>query len=330
MEDNRKYYNYLDVAKGIAIIAVVLGHCFPTNIYNGDGFSEQVANSIYDFIYLWHMPTFFFISGFLWQHNWLEKNYKKLKDKAFRLLVPYLSFSFLYIPLRLFFSSMANSTYTGFWKILIGVSPNGGVWYLYLLFLFFCFSSIFIRSENILVVSIIIGLITNTIINCNLITIDYSVLRYFFKFYVFFALGILFKSRYEILWFKRVIVLMIAAFIIIYIISRYFDFYYFDWLLSFLGIAIVLSISSSFKNRFLQKIGLRSMDIYLLHGPLLILLRLLPFGSMPKLLFSLLIGVMALALSYYIGLILHKSKFLSIILFGEKKGRLSFEENIDI
>lgn len=45
-------YSSLDIAKGLGIILVVLGHIIPENIW---------ARSI---IYSFHMPLFFLISGF--------------------------------------------------------------------------------------------------------------------------------------------------------------------------------------------------------------------------------------------------------------------------
>lgn len=45
--------NYIDIAKGIGIILVILGH-------------SGVNSEIKDFIYGFHMPLFFVISGYLY------------------------------------------------------------------------------------------------------------------------------------------------------------------------------------------------------------------------------------------------------------------------
>lgn len=50
--DNNKRLDYLDVAKGIGILLVILGHCQLGRIGR--------AHSL---IYSFHMPLFFFISG---------------------------------------------------------------------------------------------------------------------------------------------------------------------------------------------------------------------------------------------------------------------------
>ncbi|MCV9884479.1 acyltransferase family protein [Metabacillus halosaccharovorans] len=65
-----KRINWLDTAKGIGIILVVLGHSVP-----------QIAN----YIYWFHMPLFFFISGFF--HKQKEDFVSK---RVFTLMIPYM------------------------------------------------------------------------------------------------------------------------------------------------------------------------------------------------------------------------------------------------
>ena len=53
----------IDVLKGFGILLVILGHCmpdFPINILE-DKFSAELQR----FIYTFHMPMFFFCSGFV-------------------------------------------------------------------------------------------------------------------------------------------------------------------------------------------------------------------------------------------------------------------------
>jgi fucose 4-O-acetylase-like acetyltransferase len=135
----------LDVAKGIAILLVVLGHSFPSNIYNGESMVDIVAATIYNFVYSFHMPVFFCISGYLFFNAWNTHRKGTIKKKALRLLVPYLTFSLIYVPLRIVASGMANSDFDGgYWRILIGISPNGGgmvpIYIVYFLFYYFLFS----------------------------------------------------------------------------------------------------------------------------------------------------------------------------------------------
>ena len=71
--------SWIDFAKGIAIILVVLGHSID-------------EGSLQKFIYVFHMPFFFVASGFLLNlDKWGgAENYKPFADKLVRrLLVPY-------------------------------------------------------------------------------------------------------------------------------------------------------------------------------------------------------------------------------------------------
>ncbi|MBQ5976800.1 MAG: acyltransferase family protein [Oscillospiraceae bacterium] len=71
---------YLDIAKGIGILLVVLGHC------------PLVYHPLKQWIYSFHMPLFFFIGGMVWNKASHEKRgfftWKFLMDKAKRLLIP--------------------------------------------------------------------------------------------------------------------------------------------------------------------------------------------------------------------------------------------------
>lgn len=109
----KKRLEFVDYAKGIGIILVVLGHTrFP-----------YARNIIYSF----HMPLFFILSGYLFQDSKLEVRFleyliKKLKG----LYLPFLEFSIFYLLLNNFFVSIdfLPSVYryegTQFLKVLMG------------------------------------------------------------------------------------------------------------------------------------------------------------------------------------------------------------------
>ena len=75
------HYNHIDILKGIGIILVVLGHLI-------GGYGN-------DIIFLFHMPLFFFISGFLFRKQKL-KTY--LSKKNIALLIPYFVFLSVLYP----------------------------------------------------------------------------------------------------------------------------------------------------------------------------------------------------------------------------------------
>lgn len=84
---NKVYFREIDIMKGIGIFLVVLGHL---NTLPG------ISKVIYGF----HMPLFFFISGFVFNK---KSSLVFIKEKFNRILVPYIFFSVLtfllyYIP----------------------------------------------------------------------------------------------------------------------------------------------------------------------------------------------------------------------------------------
>lgn len=78
----RRYYDWIDVAKGLGIISVVYGHMY-------SGFFR-------DFFFLFHMPLFFFLGGYLSRGKTDYVVY--LKEKVYHLLVPYVLYLLILSP----------------------------------------------------------------------------------------------------------------------------------------------------------------------------------------------------------------------------------------
>ena len=125
----------LDILKGIGIILVVLAHII----------SRENINS---FIYLFHMPLFFFVSGMTMYYSY--KQDIKFKDyllkKVKNILLPYFIFSLIwfvywYIIERKIRSQMDISAIGNFVNIFVAkvdmslYSPNVVMWFLPCLFM---------------------------------------------------------------------------------------------------------------------------------------------------------------------------------------------------
>ena len=88
---------YVDALKGIAIFCVLWGHSLQY-LQNGYDFFH---NRAFEFIYSFHMPLFFMISGFLFRSS-LKLNLKDfLYKKSVRLLLPCITWIAVYYILRL-------------------------------------------------------------------------------------------------------------------------------------------------------------------------------------------------------------------------------------
>lgn len=117
-----KRIEYIDIYRSIGIILMVLGH-----IKFGASFNH--------FIHAFHMPMFFFISGFLYRHkeNILFKDF--LCKKAKSLLIPYLCFGIISYLVYIFFNGFTlKPLYYLFFINTKHMPISGALWFLFALF----------------------------------------------------------------------------------------------------------------------------------------------------------------------------------------------------
>lgn len=116
---------YVDVAKAFAIFLVVLGHPRPVEDYG----------SLEQFLYAFHMPLFFMLSGifvrqrsgYSWQ-TWKDF----LKKNFLTLIVPYLVWVAIYMPFT--YVDLTKALY-GSWIVLRDLDTLSSLWFLPVLFL---------------------------------------------------------------------------------------------------------------------------------------------------------------------------------------------------
>ena len=105
VQDGKKRYTEVDIARGVGILFVVLGHAIKQTQVSA-GWIRVLTYIIYSF----HMPLFFCLSGFV-SSRILTMDRKQrqhfIADRAWRLLVPYFVIGLLYIPVKLKFSAQA-------------------------------------------------------------------------------------------------------------------------------------------------------------------------------------------------------------------------------
>ena len=146
---NRKRYPEADLARGIGIILVVLGHAL-----RQDGDLPAMMERMISVIYSFHMPLFFFLSGFVSIRVLSLRGSRAvggwLRGRAVRLLVPYFFVSICYLPVKVVLSRYAQKPFSigTAWRIIIGESPNTMLWYLYVLFLLCVISALLVRKKR--------------------------------------------------------------------------------------------------------------------------------------------------------------------------------------
>ncbi len=105
MIENRRF-DYLDIAKGLGILAVVWAHIMLT------GWSHKV-------IYAFHMPLFFFIAGMLFRREKYSSFALYAVKRAKRLLLPYLIYSVLTWGIWVAFRLLRHDPVDSYWMPLL-------------------------------------------------------------------------------------------------------------------------------------------------------------------------------------------------------------------
>ena len=148
---NKSFLPHIAILQVFGVLLVIIGHIlsvyWATSIsrdWYGFSINNFSYNYIYKFIYSFHMPLFFFISGYLFQYK--NSNQKKFIDEVIlrfrRLVIPYIFAGLLiYIPTVIFLAP-SNSTINDFSQYLIQfftLKNCAYLWFLPCLFVFLLF-----------------------------------------------------------------------------------------------------------------------------------------------------------------------------------------------
>ena len=306
MENLKKRYYLLDNLKVILIFFVVFGHVI--EYYIND---NSILMTLYIFIYIFHMPLFIFISGYL------SKNFYRMKRKAIRnLLIPYIIFNMIWY----------TAVYIGTRRAMFSVLyPGWTLWYLLSLFFWRITLKYLIKFKHILLLSFIAGVLVGLIPSIgSILSISRTIV-----FLPFFLLGYYtteehliksFKSEYAI---TGILVFLLVA---IYIVKNdlfNYKFLYNSYSYNALEVslfegtifriflyfgAIIFSICVinlvPRKEQFFSKIGKATMNIYVFH----IYLVMLVYFFIPKWNIGLLQNILILISPFIIIFILSRKK----------------------
>lgn len=132
--------HWVDQAKGIATILVVLGHVLTNGMSSGIVTQKSLALLI-NLIYSFHMPLFFFISGYLQSVESavsVRVLCQKFKRNLMDLAIPYMIFTYAYLLIKMVFgaTSAVINQVSFFDFIAVLFIPAGEYWFLYALILF--------------------------------------------------------------------------------------------------------------------------------------------------------------------------------------------------
>ncbi|WP_322921076.1 acyltransferase family protein [Nocardioides renjunii] len=166
---------WLDNVKMVLVTLVVVGHAI--------GLVEETKGShwVYDFIYLWHIPAFVFISGYLSKS--FEWDRRRLKNLVYTLAVPYLLFE----PALFYYRrEVVGEGVTG----PLWLEPHWTMWYLIVLLMWRLVTPILKLHWLFLPLSVIVSLLGG------LWTDDALMMPRFLGLLPFFVLGLHLKPRH--------------------------------------------------------------------------------------------------------------------------------------
>ena len=148
---------YIDGLKGFAIFCVLWGHSIQY-MRNDDFFH----NAFFEFIYAFHMPLFFFISGYFFSSS-LKLTFKEFFTKKItQLLLPCVVWAFLFYLIRLVFSLVNENSFLWQKELIHLLNPyQWPFWFLKELFFSYAitFCSLKILKKEWLAFLICIGII---------------------------------------------------------------------------------------------------------------------------------------------------------------------------
>ncbi|HOC39090.1 MAG TPA: acyltransferase family protein [Thermodesulfobacteriota bacterium] len=263
---SREFIPEMQIARGLGIVLVSAGHSEPIR----DVFPEW-----FSLIYSFHMPLFFFLSGFfstrLAAVTSLREWGRETPRRMLRLVVPYFVISFSYALLKSFVPHLAKRPVI-LAELLPDIllyptrNPALFLWFLYTLIIIRLLLPILSRVDKYLLLALLLPfqfyLLDTEILGIGLISF----------YLIYYMLGLYMASIRErffsCLKGRWGVPIALSAFTAGYTLLRFADLSLLKFPVALAGIAVVLCVSFNF-NRYLptttlQVLGQSSLEIYLL------------------------------------------------------------------
>ncbi len=267
----KSYFKWVNTARGIGIILVVLGHAITDTLGATEG---SLSKLIFDIIYSFHMPLFFFLSGFVGAkaldlHTLRDKK-QYIFSRFKRLMIPYFFIGLIYIPLKLILRGEISRTIDIAllpMEFLEGYNPNYQLWTLYALFISAIIVAVFaVPKKGYKWLMLTIAIIMNIfwIVSYCPINILNEVLFQF----VFYVLGIIYRKQNS---FKKlpasIVAVDLALFVAFNVLMQIYNTDVFKTLTGILGIVLICELCKrieSYSTPVLNAVGKYGMDIYIM------------------------------------------------------------------
>ncbi|WP_238187384.1 acyltransferase family protein [Paenibacillus sp. L3-i20] len=323
MTQNR--IEWIDLAKGIGMLLVMFGHV-------------PIPQDLSKFIYTFHVPLFFFLSGLLFSISKYPSFKTFLNKKFFSLIIPYFGLSIILTIWFFVIGFVGNPDPIGLPTRIIGivlsirnVFGTGTLWFISCLFITELIFYIILRRYQHSLVKIIASSAFLSIIGVGIVAfynkplvwnIDAALVVI-----IFFGLGYSIKNIDGLLNKITRPYLLPLYFLLTFVVgmsnnnidlfSNQYGNYVLFYIAAFSGIGLVLTISKLInKNLILQFVGMNTLLLLLLHTMIFNLLQyLIPFAADLPFIKSALMGCVFVSITVLISTIFVKitNKYLPIL-----------------
>ena len=334
--------NWIDSIKGIAIIAVVLGHVLL-------GFADNDLYPAYqnfyiplkNWIYTWHMPVFMLLSGFTFalsccrfkEDGSADANWKKIKNKMINLLLIYVIFQVCMVCLKMVFSAFVDNTLTVKSAMMNIFFPDMLMWYIWVLFFYYLIFGFIVKlkvdGRILLGVMIVISIAAYWVDSVVNIRLCFEKLLFLLP---FFYGGMMIQKRLNSTGSirlggggirKLLCIVYSAAYFVALVVFRVCDISIHAVFAGILGLlnalAITILLIGFLEKRanggFISKIGRQSLVIYLLHTYLVTAIKavIIRTGFGNFFIAALAAWIIPLVITYVIAVIADKVKWIGYI-----------------
>lgn len=270
----------MDVIKGVAILLVVFGHVIS---------SESI---MFRYLNNFHMPAFFFISGYFAYKSFLKSDITSLLSKKVRrLLIPFICISVLAVLFNIIFDLINGSGLNIFKYLSSSLLYAKSAWLLITLFFTFILQSIMLwlakKKCGWLIIPLILAvylLLPNDILNMGKLKVMLPFFELGYFFYKDEKIREFFNSKKIILFCMAVLYIVLLAIFFNY--DKYINYSYFDYgfsnviseiinyvyytFISICGLALAFSlipiiIKFLHLTDAMSDLGKYSMDVYIIH-----------------------------------------------------------------
>ncbi|SCY42548.1 Fucose 4-O-acetylase [Butyrivibrio sp. INlla14] len=294
MEKNEKKLarlDYIDCVRGIAIFLVVFAH-IAERYMKFDSYPEYYSlyELVYKITYAFHMPLLMMISGYVYCYVFFsEKRVRevKLKNHVLDLGILYFLMSFLAFFSKIIFSNDVLEPISFDSILYIFIKPIGHLWYLHVLIVLYFINIYLVKLTNVykstvfIVAFVLLCMFSDFVPRDTMIA---SLLARIMKYELYFYIGIVMKEEPEHFLLRKS---LIYLYFIASVITLYFamaqterpDNQRFIHVIMAVGLSLGIIYFCKWYSignvGVFRKLGLISLEIYLLHQYLITLLRLL-------------------------------------------------------